>query len=144
MIAKIAIDGAASGRLFDYAVPPELAATCAVGARVRVHFGRRAVLGYVAELVEESDFLATNNAAKAPVQAPSDLLFDVVPELQKPALKPVEAVDGDAPVSLQEGARVVLRRSDKYLELLTPDEASFYEKIKTKLFGIGRSVPEER
>ncbi len=46
-------------------------------------------------------------------------------------------VDGGAPVSLQEGERVVLRRSDTFLELLTPDEATFYEKIKTKLFGLG-------
>ena len=46
-------------------------------------------------------------------------------------------VDGGAPVSLREGERVVLRRSDKFLELLMPDEASFYEKIKTKLFGLG-------
>ena len=45
-------------------------------------------------------------------------------------------VDGGAPVSLQEGARVLLRRSEKCLELLIPDEASFYEKIKTKLFGL--------
>ncbi len=45
-------------------------------------------------------------------------------------------VDGGAPVSLREGECVVLRRSDKFLELLTPDGASFYEKIKTKLFGI--------
>lgn len=46
-------------------------------------------------------------------------------------------VDGGAPVSLPEGARVSLRCSQKSLELLTADEASFYEKIKTKLFGIG-------
>ena len=46
-------------------------------------------------------------------------------------------VDGGTPVSLQEGARVSLRRSDRSLELLTANEASFYEKIKTKLFGIG-------
>ncbi len=45
-------------------------------------------------------------------------------------------VDGDAPVPLQDGDRVVLRCSDKYLELLAPDETAFYEKIKTKLFGL--------
>ena len=44
-------------------------------------------------------------------------------------------VDGAVPVSLREGDSVVVRRSEKYLELLTPDEATFYEKIKTKLFG---------
>lgn len=44
-------------------------------------------------------------------------------------------VDGAAPVSLREGEMAVVRRSERFLELLTPDEASFYEKIKTKLFG---------
>lgn len=46
-------------------------------------------------------------------------------------------VDGGVPVSLRDGARVSLRRSERSLELLTPNEASFYEKIKTKLFGLG-------
>ena len=46
-------------------------------------------------------------------------------------------VDGGAPVTLRDGARVVIRRSGISLELLTPDEASFYEKISTKLFGLG-------
>ena len=115
MIARIAIDGAASGRLFDYAVPPELAGTCAVGARVRVHFGRRSVLGYVVELVEESDFLATSNAAKAPVQTQSDLLLDVAPEPQKPALKPVEAVDCDGPVVLPVLMRLARWMAQYYL-----------------------------
>jgi primosomal protein N' len=115
VIARIAIDGAASGRLFDYAVPPELAGSCAVGARVRVHFGRRAVLGYVAELVEESDFLTAANANQTPVQAPTDLLLDVAPEPQKPALKPVEAVDGDAPVVLPVLMRLARWMAQYYL-----------------------------
>ena len=114
MIARIAIDGAASGRLFDYAVPPELAASCAVGARVRVHFGHRAVLGYVAELVDESDYLAHSNAAKKPEQAP-DLLLDIAPEPQKNTLKPVEAVDGDAPVILPVLMRLARWMSQYYL-----------------------------
>lgn len=46
-------------------------------------------------------------------------------------------VDGGAPVTLRDGARVVIRSSGRSLELLTPDGASFYEKIKTKLFGLG-------
>ena len=100
MIARIAIDGAASGRLFDYAVPPELVASCAVGARVRVHFGHRAVLGYVADLAEDSDFIASSNADKKPEPVPADLLLDVAPAPKKPSLKPIEAVDGDGPVVL--------------------------------------------
>ena len=46
-------------------------------------------------------------------------------------------VDGGAPFSLQEGMKAVVRRSEKALELLIPDKASFYDKVKTKLFGIG-------
>lgn len=45
-------------------------------------------------------------------------------------------VDGDSSFSLQDGMRVVVRRSEKSLELLVSDEASFNEKMKTKLFGI--------
>ncbi len=115
MIARIAIDGAASGRLFDYAVPPELAASCAVGARVRVHFGHRAVLGYVADLAEDSDFVAASSADKKPAQAPADLLLDVVPDPPKPALKPVEAVDGDAPVILPVLMRLARWMAQYYL-----------------------------
>ena len=115
MIARIAIDGAASGRLFDYAVPPELAASCAVGARVRVHFGHRAVLGYVADLAEDSDFIAASSAEKKPAQAPTDLLLDVVPDPPKPALKPVEAVDGDAPVILPVLMRLARWMAQYYL-----------------------------
>ncbi len=115
MIARIAIDGAASGRLFDYAVPPELAETCVVGARVRVHFGHRAVLGYVVELVAESEFLAAAKADHTPVQAPADLLLDVAPEPQKPSLKPVEAVEGDASVVLPVLMRLARWMAQYYL-----------------------------
>ena len=115
MIARIAIDGAASGRLFDYAVPPELAASCVVGARVRVHFGHRAVLGYVAELVEESEFVAAVNANQTPAQAPTDLLLDVAPDPLKPALKPIEAVDGDGPVVLPVLMRLARWMAQYYL-----------------------------
>ena len=45
-------------------------------------------------------------------------------------------VDGDAPYSLQEGMRVSVRRAEITMELLMSDEASFYGKIKTKLFGM--------
>ena len=45
-------------------------------------------------------------------------------------------VDGDLPYSLQEGMQVVIKRSEKTLSLLMSDEASFYDKIKKKLFGI--------
>ncbi len=100
MIARIAIDGAASGRLFDYAVPPEFAAECAVGSRVRVHFGRRAALGYVVELAEESDYLSAAKDGACTAPDSDGLLIDVAPEVKRPSLKPIEAVDGDAPVIL--------------------------------------------
>lgn len=45
-------------------------------------------------------------------------------------------VDGNVPYSLEEGMRVVVKRSDKSLNLLMTDGATFYEKIKTKLFGM--------
>ncbi len=115
MIARIAIDGAASGRLFDYAVPPELAAPCAVGARVRVHFGHRAVLGYVVDLAEDSDFIASANADKKPAPVPTDLLLDVAPDPPKPALKPIEAVDGDGPVVLPGLMRLARWMAQYYL-----------------------------
>ena len=115
MIARIAIDGAASGRLFDYAVPPELAASCAVGARVRVHFGHRTVLGYVVDLAEDSDFIASANADKKPAPVPTDLLLDVAPDPPKPTLKPIEAVDGDGPVVLPVLMRLARWMAQYYL-----------------------------
>ena len=101
MIARIAIDGAASGRLFDYAVPKELSAACAVGARVRVHFGRRVVLGYIVELAAESEYLASRNGGTdAAADETGELLLDVPAEPAKPGLKPIEAVDDATPVIL--------------------------------------------
>ncbi len=52
MIARVATDIAAD-RLFDYAVPAELAPRLRVGQRVRVPFGRRTAEAYVVELAEE-------------------------------------------------------------------------------------------
>ena len=113
MIARISIDGTASGRLFDYAVPPALTAVCAVGARVRVHFGRRAALGYVVELGEDSDFLASE--AKETAADTSDLLLDVEPDHKKPALRPIEAIDGDQPVILAPLMRLARWMAQYYL-----------------------------
>ena len=53
MIARVATDIPAD-RLFDYAVPPDLAPRLRVGQRVRVPFGRRTAEAYVVELAEEA------------------------------------------------------------------------------------------
>ena len=113
MIARISIDGTASGRLFDYAVPTALAEACAVGARVRVHFGRRAALGYIVELGEDSDFLAAEKAERNPDT--SDLLLDVEPDRKKPALRPIEAIDGEQPVILPALMRLARWMAQYYL-----------------------------
>lgn len=44
---------------FDYAVPPEMADKASVGAKVRVPFGRREVVGYILEMVAP-DALSTS------------------------------------------------------------------------------------
>lgn len=44
-------------------------------------------------------------------------------------------VDGNSPYSLEEDVKVIFRRSEKTLTLLMAEDA-FYEKIKTKLFGV--------
>jgi len=46
-------------RLFDYAIPTELASACQPGVRVRVPFGRGATLhdGFVVETVDSTDFV---------------------------------------------------------------------------------------
>ena len=53
MIARVTLD-LALGRDFDYAIPPELADRVAVGARVKVPFGARQVLGCVTALLEDA------------------------------------------------------------------------------------------
>ena len=119
MIARIAIDGAASGRLFDYAVPQELAAGCSVGARVRVHFGRRAVLGYVVELADESEYLASKKTGSkgtgTDASGTGGLLLDIPAEPTKPRLKPVEAVEGDGPVILPSLMRLARWMAQYYM-----------------------------
>ena len=55
MIARVAVD-ISLDRLFDYAVPEELASRVAVGWRVSVPFGRREVQGYIIELVISGEF----------------------------------------------------------------------------------------
>ncbi|MEM1059629.1 MAG: primosomal protein N' [Verrucomicrobiota bacterium] len=52
---------------FDYAVPAELAGRVAVGAKVRVPFGRREVTGYVLEMVAP-DGLQTEAASVKPLR----------------------------------------------------------------------------
>ena len=53
MIARVTLD-LALGRDFDYTIPPELADRVAVGARVKVPFGARQLLGCVTALLEEA------------------------------------------------------------------------------------------
>lgn len=53
MIARVALD-LALRKEFDYAVPADLAGRLEVGARVKVPFGRREILGSVVALVENS------------------------------------------------------------------------------------------
>ena len=57
MIAEIITDVSAHpvDRPFDYAVPEGMAKVIEPGARVRVPFGNRKVLGFVTGLKEESD-----------------------------------------------------------------------------------------
>ncbi len=62
MIARVALDTALD-RLFDYAVPPELAPRVRVGVRVRVPFGARASSGYVVECAEHAALPATAGVA---------------------------------------------------------------------------------
>ncbi|MCE9615040.1 MAG: primosomal protein N' [Lentisphaerae bacterium] len=54
VVARIATP-IALDRNFDYAIPPELAATITLGARVLVPFGRRQTTGIVVELVDHSE-----------------------------------------------------------------------------------------
>ncbi len=53
MIARVTLD-LALGKEFDYRIPGELASRIEVGARVKVPFGKRDVLGCVTALVESS------------------------------------------------------------------------------------------
>jgi len=54
VIAKVIVD-ISLDREFDYAVPPDLAASVCVGSRVGVPFGHRQTEGYVIALAEGSD-----------------------------------------------------------------------------------------
>ena len=69
-VARVAVDGAACDRLFDYAIPADLAASVRPGMRVRAPFGRRTVTGYVIATADRSEH---------------------------PSLKPLLAVEGDEP-----------------------------------------------
>jgi primosomal protein N' (replication factor Y) len=70
-VARVAIDAAACDRLFDYAIPADMAGRVQIGSRVNVPFGRRRAAGYIVQLSDRSDF---------------------------PALKPLLSVEGDAPL----------------------------------------------
>jgi primosomal protein N' (replication factor Y) len=84
MIVRVATDIAAD-RLFDYAVPQELAETIRVGQRVRVPFGGREADAYVIDVISGS--------ADRTVPPPREqaTLFDLPPD--KPKLKSLISVD---------------------------------------------------
>ena len=56
MIARLSIENAPAGQLFDYEVPEALAGRVSVGTRAKVSFSRRAATGFVVELPETSPF----------------------------------------------------------------------------------------
>ncbi|MEI6644399.1 MAG: primosomal protein N' [bacterium] len=86
MIARVATDIAAD-RLFDYAVPQELAETIRIGQRVRVPFGGREADAYVIEIISEER--SNNERCRKPVEFGE--LFDLPPD--KPKLKSLISVD---------------------------------------------------
>ncbi|MGV3774691.1 MAG: primosomal protein N', partial [Verrucomicrobiales bacterium] len=55
MIAAVALD-MSIGKEFDYAIPPQLEGQIFPGARVKVPFGPRQVLGSVVQIKEKSEF----------------------------------------------------------------------------------------
>lgn len=117
MVARIAIDGTASGRLFDYSVPENLKAGCQVGSRVHVQFGKRPATGYVIDLIAESDYLP--KSAHAPTKSKNDPQDELFPRLaseeQKPRLKPVDRIEGDSPVILPPLVKLAQWMSKYYL-----------------------------
>ena len=108
MIARVAIDGTSSGRLFDYSIPSALEGSVQLGSRVKMQFGRRPATGYVLELVENSDYLekATTRREKADASRRQSAIVELplgvkaVSGSSAPRLKPLLSVDGDRPVLL--------------------------------------------
>jgi primosomal protein N' (replication factor Y) len=86
MIVRVATDIAAD-RLFDYAVPQELAETIRIGQRVCVPFGGRKADAYVIEVISEE--LSIPARWRKPVETGE--LFDLPPD--KPKLKSIISVD---------------------------------------------------
>ena len=81
-----------AGRLFDYAVPPELADRVKPGQRVRVPFGSRTITGYIASVRETPQ---KNTLAGAGAQPPAQLsLFGGV---EAPRLRVLTAIEDDVP-----------------------------------------------
>ncbi len=86
MIVRVATDIAAD-RLFDYAVPPELAETIRVGQRVRVPFGGREADAYVIEVISGGV-----GGQDWPRSQEQPMLFEL-PADNKPKLRTVLSVD---------------------------------------------------
>ena len=122
MIARVSIDGAASGRLFDYSIPFELENSAVLGARVKVQFGRRPATGYILELVENSEYLE-RMAARSRARLSSggkeegqlQLGLEVPRSRPAPHLKPLRSVDGDCPILLPSLVRLARWMSDYYI-----------------------------
>jgi primosomal protein N' (replication factor Y) len=63
MFARLAVNLSAVSGVFDYAIPPELAGTLAVGSLVTAPFGKQTVQGVVLELVERASVAETKPLA---------------------------------------------------------------------------------
>jgi len=89
MLARVATEVAAN-RLFDYAVPEELAGRIRIGQCVRVPFGGREVDAYVIELLDDAQPFAT-----APGNVSTLELPNLSVPLPPPGLKPITALLSD-------------------------------------------------
>lgn len=81
-----------AGKLFDYAVPPELAARVKPGQRVRVPFGSRMVTGYIAS-VERGGGASKDAGDEVGVPAQLSLFGGV----ETPSLRPLATIEDEVP-----------------------------------------------
>jgi primosomal protein N' len=62
MYARIAVNVSAIHGVFDYTIPPELAAHIQAGCLVTVPFGNQTVQGIVIELTDSSSYRISNRS----------------------------------------------------------------------------------
>jgi primosomal protein N' (replication factor Y) len=79
-VARVVVD-LALDREFDYRIPPQLADTVRIGARVAVPFGRRSAQGYVVGLAERSQYSVLKDIGEVLSKKP--LLGDKMLELTR-------------------------------------------------------------